>query len=334
LRCSRVILVGASLSAGCFAETRAPAPHGEDAAPASASASRDAGAGIDARLPAGPCPDVEGLVLKTSCAAGGCHSAADNQSGLDLESPNLLRRILGQPAQGGPGLLIDPGDPPASVLYTKLTSNPPFGVRMPYEQPPLDEDTTLCVLRWIAGSDDAGAPSIGDASWRDAGVEDASRPTGSIVRIACGRTSDYIDYNGEVWAADTGFVGGDTATHTPTISIAGTMDGLLYNSQRYGDDMGRAVSFRYAVAVIPGTYEVTLKFAETYDTRAGARLFDVSIDGTAVLTQFDIFQAAGGPDIAEDRTFAVDAASGMISIQFDPAGADFPKIDAIEIVPR
>jgi hypothetical protein len=113
----------------------------------------------------GTCPDIPTQVFQPDCAGAGCHAAADPQQGLDLESPDVASRLVGVPARGG-GLLVDPAHPTASVLYTKLTSTPPFGARMPYVGPPLDDTTIACVLDWISqqqgdagSSHDGGAPS-------------------------------------------------------------------------------------------------------------------------------------------------------------------------------
>ncbi len=97
----------------------------------------------------GGCPDIPTEVLQPQCAA--CHSTASPQGGLDLQSPDLPARLVGIQAQGG-GLLVDPANPTASVLYAKLTSTPPFGSRMPLLGQPLDDATMACVLTWITAA--------------------------------------------------------------------------------------------------------------------------------------------------------------------------------------
>jgi hypothetical protein len=47
---------------------------------------------------------------------------------------------------------------------------------------------------------------------------------------------------------------------------------------------------------------VTLYFDETYVTAAGQRVFSVSINGTNVLSSFDIYASAGGQNKAIART--------------------------------
>jgi hypothetical protein len=115
-------------------------------------------------LEGGPCRDVPQDVFGKICSTPGCHSTVDKMLGLDLQAPGVASRLIGVHAMGGTGLLIDPTHPAMSVLYTKLTSDPPFGVRMPFTRPPLDEATIACVLQWIteqvgdAGSDDGASP--------------------------------------------------------------------------------------------------------------------------------------------------------------------------------
>ena len=132
----------------------------------------------------------------------------------------------------------------------------------------------------------------------------------------------YTDTLGNSWAADNSFTGGQTSSTTHT--IANTPDPTLYQSERYGD-------FSYQFAVPNGSYDVKLKFAEIYWSSAGQRVFNVAINGTTVLSDFDIVAAAGAPNTAIDKTFPVTVSSGSITIQFTTGTADLPKISALEI---
>lgn len=96
----------------------------------------------------GICPSVPAL-FTDRCATAGCHTASGPAGGLDLASDNAYGRLAGAKAAGGAGLLIDPDTPSASVLYTKVTSTPPFGSRMPLGADPLDDTTASCILTWI-----------------------------------------------------------------------------------------------------------------------------------------------------------------------------------------
>jgi len=99
----------------------------------------------------GGCDPVPTIFVPT-CATGACHSAQTQQANLDLQSPGMPRRLVGKPASGGPGLLIDPQHPLQSVLLTKLSSMPPFNFQMPLGAPPLDPDQVACIQSWIAGA--------------------------------------------------------------------------------------------------------------------------------------------------------------------------------------
>jgi hypothetical protein len=134
----------------------------------------------------------------------------------------------------------------------------------------------------------------------------------------------YTDPQGVQWAADRNFSGG--STFSVTQPIAGTATAALYQTCRYG------VSFSYTIAVPNGSYSVTLKFAEPSFTAAGRRSFNVSVNGTAVLQEFDIFQQAGGALRAIDRTFPVTVNNGQIVVLFTSGRANAPMVNAIEVV--
>jgi hypothetical protein len=110
-----------------------------------------------------------------------------------------------------------------------------------------------------------------------------------------------------------------------TKTITNTADPTLYKTSRYG------ASFSYAISAPTGTYLVTLKFAELYWTAAGGRVFNVAINGTRVLSNFDIFKAAGAAFKAVDVTFNV-SSSGTITIQFTTGSAGNPLVNAIQVV--
>jgi len=140
----------------------------------------------------------------------------------------------------------------------------------------------------------------------------------------------YTDSLGHTWSADTGFSGGNlyggpgAVNNATTSTVSNTPDPTLYQTERWG-------SFSYQFTVPNGNYNVVLKFAEIYWTSVGQRIFSVSINGTQVLTNFDIIAAAGAPLTAIDKTFPVTVTNGTIAIQFVPGSADWPKVSAIEI---
>ena len=142
------------------------------------------------------------------------------------------------------------------------------------------------------------------------------------IRVNAGGPS-YTDPSGKTWSADTGFDTGSTYSTTQT--IAGTSTPVLYQSERFG-------TFQYRFTVPNGNYALNLKFAEIYFTSAGQRVFNVAVNGTSVLSNFDIVAQAGS-FTAIDKSFPVTVSGGALTIQFTPT-VNNAKISAIEILPQ
>jgi len=181
-------------------------------------------------------------------------------------------------------------------------------------------------------------PASGVATYKWTGGVVIPQPTAtptpnaaSAWRIHAGGGA-YTDSLGNVWAADENFVGGAPATNTGTItgSLPGSGDQALYENERYG------ASLLYNFQAPNQLYQVTLKFSENYWTSAGSRVFNVMINGNTVLTNFDIFAAAGGEFKAVDKVFnnIQPDSQGRIIVQLGPTSADNAKIDAIQIIPQ
>ncbi len=148
-----------------------------------------------------------------------------------------------------------------------------------------------------------------------------------IVAIGAGASAVVGNF-----AADKDFIGGGATTTTnaiTTVGVANAAPQAVYRSERHG-------TFTYTIAgLTAGTsYSLRLHFAEFYWTKAGQRVFNVSINGTPVLSNFDIVAAAGGPNVALVEPFTVAAnANGQIVIAFTNGTADQPKISGIEVLP-
>jgi len=114
---------------------------------------------------------------------------------------------------------------------------------------------------------------------------------------------------------DQGFTASTTISHSNAIDTTKVINPApvpVYQTGRIGN-------FTYTLGgFVPGaSATVRLHFAETYWTAPGQRIFNVSINGAPVLTNFDIFLAAGGPNIANIQQFTAPAnSSGQYLIQF------------------
>ncbi len=154
-----------------------------------------------------------------------------------------------------------------------------------------------------------------------------------IVAIAAGGPAQSNVNGGDYsFAADEDFVGGgDNGAVTATINLAqpganAAPMGVYQN--------GRAGVFTYTVPGLTAgsSYTVLLHFAETYFTAAGNREFNVAINGTTVLTNFDIFATVGAKDAAMVETFTATAnGSGDIVIALTAGAVNQPLLMGVEI---
>jgi fibronectin type 3 domain-containing protein len=136
------------------------------------------------------------------------------------------------------------------------------------------------------------------------------------------------------FAADTDFVGTSlTYSTTAAIDTSGVFQAppqSVYQSMRYANPPGFGYSI---VGLTPGAaYTVRLHFVEPTLFGAGQRVFNVTLNGAAFLSNFDIYVAAGNAGdkaVAEVGTATADA-SGHISIGFSNIAND-PLICAIEV---
>jgi hypothetical protein len=164
----------------------------------------------------------------------------------------------------------------------------------------------------------------------------AAMPAGGMpyrgIRIICGYSKEkYVDRSGKVWAGDRFFNGGGTEANPP-VFIARTADPTLYRTDRHG-------KFSYNIPLSPGNYELRLHFVETMfgpglllGGGETSRLFDVSLNGRPLLSQFDIYADAGGANIADIRAFKdiSPSADGYLHLKFLRRTSE-PLVNAIEI---
>ncbi|HET6280883.1 MAG TPA: malectin domain-containing carbohydrate-binding protein [Polyangia bacterium] len=145
------------------------------------------------------------------------------------------------------------------------------------------------------------------------------------VAIACG--------NGAVgnFVADGFFSGGTVSSGTTmaidTSPVSNPAPVTVYQHGRKGNSTYTVPGFT------PGsTRTVRLDFAEFFHGAAAKRIFNVTINGTQVLTNFDIFAAAGGAFRANAQTFTTIAnGQGQVVIAFTTGAADTPLVSGIEI---
>ncbi len=157
-------------------------------------------------------------------------------------------------------------------------------------------------------------------------------PSGSAVyRVDAGSATAVNPF-----AAD-GFVsgGGFGGTVNNTITNATQAPAAVYQSSRIG-----TFTYTFPGLVVGDSYTLNLHFAETYFPAAKQRVFSVLVNGKPVpqLTNFDIYAAAGGKNIANVQTVTATAVSGPNSGQITVAfvsgagGVNNPQVNGLELL--
>ena len=242
------------------------------------------------------------------------------------------------------GVTLDWDDSPATDLvgyrvyrsasaggtFTELTSTPLAASTYVDTTAPANTEAFYRVVA-IDTSDNVSAPSS---------VVSATRPVPvqQPVRINTGGPAQTV--NGTTWSACSsttacsGWVSGGNAyseTDTVTGLPAGT-NNTMFQSEWTGTATTGQRAFGFAVPVTNGAYRVRLHFAELNKTAANTRTFDVRLENTTVLSNFDIWSQAGGIDKAIVRQFPATVTDGVMTIDFIRR-IENAKISAIEILP-
>ncbi len=156
----------------------------------------------------------------------------------------------------------------------------------------------------------------------------AAVPAGDVLLRVNAGGDEYVDADGNLWQADTGYNTGQVyAVNSP---ISGTSEDYLYQTERW--DHGSGAELTYGFNVPDGQYRVNLHFANIYAGTAGVgeRVFDVLAEGELVLNALDIY-AQVGHNAALVETLDVVVNDGRLDIELRH-GVENPKISAIEIM--
>ena len=152
---------------------------------------------------------------------------------------------------------------------------------------------------------------------------------------ACATKSSAVDIDAgggaiSPFVADTDYTGGGTYSTTHAINIANVTNAApsaVYQSEREG-----AVTYTIPNLTAGSAHTVRLHFAELYWSNVGQRVFNVAINGSTVLSNFDIIKAAGANNTADIQQFNATAnSSGQIVISLANGSADQPLINGIQV---
>lgn len=150
------------------------------------------------------------------------------------------------------------------------------------------------------------------------------------IRIVA-QTKNAVDTGGVLWQADEYAVGG---TQVDRATVANEPERMLFRGERYG-------SFSYHIPVAAGRYRLRLFFAETFfgtdlpfarNNPAGPRIFNVFVNGTALLRDLDVSKEANGPykPLIKDFENLEPNAQGLLLLEFVPVH-NYAEVNAIEV---
>ena len=142
-----------------------------------------------------------------------------------------------------------------------------------------------------------------------------------MARINCGGPA-YTDVGGALWAADSNFTGGSTST--TSLNVTGTTDPTLFKTARWGNPIS------YSFSLPNGNYQVQVLEAENYWTAANKRLFTITLQGVNVVTDYDLYTAAGGLNKAVTLTYNTTVSNGLLTLAAT-ASVDNAQFSAIKV---
>jgi Flp pilus assembly pilin Flp len=166
-------------------------------------------------------------------------------------------------------------------------------------------------------------------TYTPAAITTCTDPPPVEVRINV-NSSGFVGADGEIWQASAGFANGNAASVSNTISNTETVYIPMYQTYLwYNGDL------QWSWPAGNGDYAVRLHFSENYPS-GNYRTFDINIEGTDVLTDFNPYGAAGDQEYtAVIRAFSnITVSDGEINIHLNQiAGMENPAIMGIEVIP-
>ena len=159
-------------------------------------------------------------------------------------------------------------------------------------------------------------------------------PVGQEIRILAGSSRNYVDRSGKMWNADRNYAGG-SPFRSSVQHIWRTQDPAIYRGSRQGD-------FEYTIPLKKALYELHLHFAETYygpedvgGGGEGSRIMNVTVNGVAILSDFDVIADCGEARTADVKVFTnvVPANDGFLHLSFSSVKGGRGMVSAIELLP-
>jgi hypothetical protein len=154
-------------------------------------------------------------------------------------------------------------------------------------------------------------------------------PSGSIS-LMFNHSPAFTDSHGNLWSSNTGDDGcpGQTYTDPNVTSYSG--DNIVYRGAcMAGNDM------RVDISVPNGTYNIRALFSEFEPavTGAGQRLENIEVQGSTLVSNYDIYAISGGMSKPVDLNVQATVANGSLSFVVRHIKGDTTMISALQITP-
>jgi parallel beta-helix repeat protein len=185
--------------------------------------------------------------------------------------------------------------------------------------------------RVTSSGDNTSSPSPLDDPFRDYQAIMRENPKVETPAVTRAIALDSGGLGTGEFQADNYIDGGSNASYAAAIDtseVSHPAPEAVYQTERWGND------FTYTVRGLTagGLYIVRLHFAENLWNSTGERKFNVSINNTMVLLDFDILASAGAPHKAVAPEFAAIANDlGQIVVHYSQGTADLPMSNGIEV---
>ena len=148
-------------------------------------------------------------------------------------------------------------------------------------------------------------------------------------RVIVAQATAVTDSQGKVWAADQAYVPGSWGyalagtSYQSQQDAVGTADPALYKGFRQGTNLD------YKFDVPSGNFLVTLLFCDFVSQQAGQRIFSVSAQNVAKLSNVDLYSLVGNGQ-AYNASFSVVVSGGTLDLSFS-ASQGTAVINAISV---
>jgi hypothetical protein len=152
------------------------------------------------------------------------------------------------------------------------------------------------------------------------------KPMKFPLLVSAGETDPafvYTDASGAIWGYDQ-YYSGTGATSNVVAEVVKTVDDRLFQRQRFGIDL------RYSLPTGNGKYKVTLYMAEMTLKYAGARVFNVVMEGVVTQANVDLFAIAGRRRSAIFLVQNVTVADGALDVVFASV-TGIPSVAGIKV---